>query len=93
MGEKKLFTTLLKLLSVHFSLCPIGAKRNENGTEKSHMDFHAQFDSLIKHRKEFPKSMEQFPLDVQSPVSQASLINELGWLGRQDSVRPRKTAP
>ena len=63
-----------------------------NGAQESHMDFYAQFNSLKALEKKFLKSNHRFSLVVQSPASRVSLIAKLGWIGWQDSVRPRKTS-
>ena len=64
---------------------------DENGAQESGMDFYAQFNSLKALEKKFLKSNHRFSLAVQSPASRVSLIAKLGWIGRQDSVRTRKT--
>ena len=63
---------------------------DENGAQESGVDFYAQFNSLKALEKKFLKSNHQFSLAVQSPAGQVSLITKLGWIGWQDSVRPRK---
>ena len=64
---------------------------DENGAQESHMDFYAQFDSLKAQKKKFLKSNHWFSSAVQNPAGRASLIAKSGWIGWQDSVRPRKT--
>ena len=64
---------------------------DENGAQECGMDFYAQFNSLKALEKKFLKSNHWFSLAVQSPASQSRLIWQLGLLGRQDFVRPRKT--
>ena len=64
---------------------------DKNGAQESHMDFYAQFDSLKALEKKFLKSNNKFSLAVLSPAGRVSLIAKLGWIGRKDSVRPRKT--
>ena len=63
---------------------------DENGAKESGMYFHAQFNSLKELEKKFLKSYHRFSLAVQSPAGQVSLIAKSGWIGWQDSVRPRK---
>ena len=53
----------------------------ENGAQEFHIDFYARF---VKYN-------QRFSLAVQSPASHSSPIWQSGLLGRQDSVRPRKT--
>ena len=64
---------------------------DENGAQESGMDFYAQFNSLKALEKKFLKSNHRFSLAVQSPAGRVSLIAKSGWIGWQDSVRPRKT--
>ena len=64
---------------------------DENGAQESQIDFYAQFNSIKAYTKKFLKNNHQFSLAVQSPASQSSPIWQSGLLGRQDSVRPRKT--
>ena len=64
---------------------------DENGTQEFGMDFSAKFNSLKALEEKFLKSNHRFSLVVQSPASRVSLIAKSGWIGWQDSVRPRKT--
>ena len=64
---------------------------DENGAQESHIDFYAQFNSLKALEKKFLKSNHWFSLAAQSSAGRVSLIFELGWIGWQDSVQPRKT--
>ena len=64
---------------------------DENGAQECDMDFYAQFNSLKALEKKFLKSNHWFSLAVQSPAGRVSLIVKSGWIGRQDSVQPRKT--
>ena len=64
---------------------------DENGAQESGMDFYAQFNSLKALDAKFLKFNHQFSLAVQSPAGRVSLIAKSGWIGWQDSVRPRKT--
>ena len=73
------------------ALCSYGIKMDENGAQESGMDFYAQFKSLKALEKKFLKSNHRFSLAVQSPAGQVSLIAKSGWIGRQDSVGPRKS--
>ena len=73
------------------SLCSYRIKMDENGAQESCMDFYAQFKSLKTLEKKFLKSNHWFSLAVQRPASQSSPIWQSVLLGRQDSVRPRKS--
>ena len=64
---------------------------DENGAQESGMDFYAQFKSLKALEKKFLKFNHRFSLAVHSPASWVSQIAKAGWIGWQDSVRPRKT--
>ena len=64
---------------------------DENDPQVSLMDFYVQFDNLQPWNKNFFKSNHRFSLAVQSPAGRVSLIAKSGWIGWQDSVRPRKT--
>ena len=74
------------------SLCSYRIKMDENGAQESCMDFYAQFKSLKTLEKKFLISNYQFFLAVQSPAGRVSLIAKSGWIGLQDSVRPKKTS-
>ena len=64
---------------------------DENGAQESGMDFNDQFKSLKVLENKFLQSNHRYSLAVQSPAGQVSLIAKSGWIGWQDSVRPRKT--
>ena len=63
----------------------------KNGAQECGMDFYAQFHSLKALKKKFLKSNHRFSLAIQGPAGRVSLIAKSGWIGRQDSVWPRKT--